>query len=60
MASFKRNRSVTLAKLSLRSPNKPITKCPCQKTPKSSVTLPLPLHPTNLIFIFIFTAFNSI
>jgi hypothetical protein len=59
MASSKRNRSVTLAKSPLRSPNKPITKRPRQKTPQSSVTLPLPLRPTKPTSISTPTAFNS-
>jgi hypothetical protein len=59
MAPFKRNRSVTLAKLLLRSLNKLITKRPCQKTPESFVTLPLPLCLTKPTFIFTLIAFNS-
>ena len=59
MAPSKRNRSVTLAKSPLGSPNEPITKRPYQKTPKSFVTLPLPLRLAKHTFISIPTAFNS-
>jgi hypothetical protein len=59
MAPFKRNRSVTLAKSLLRSPNKLITKRPRQKTSESSVTLSLSLRPTKPTSISTPTAFNS-
>jgi hypothetical protein len=59
MAPFKQNRSVTLAKLSLKSPNKLIIKRPCQKTLESFVTLPLPLCFTKPTSISTSTAFNS-
>ena len=59
MAPSKRNRSVTLAKSPLGSPNELITKRPRQKTPKSFVTLPLLLRLTKTTSIFTPTAFNS-
>jgi hypothetical protein len=59
MAFSKRNRNVTLAKLSLGSLNKLIIKRPCQKTPESFVTLSLSLCPTKPTFISTPIAFNS-
>jgi hypothetical protein len=59
MAPSKRNKSVTLAKSPLRSPNKLITKRPRQKTPESFVTLPLPLRLTKPTSISTPTAFNN-
>jgi hypothetical protein len=63
MAPSKRVRSVTFAKSPPKSPIRPITKRPQQKTPEptfvSSFTLPLPLRPTRPTSTFTPTAFNS-
>ena len=59
MAPLKRNQSATLAKLPPGSPIRPITKRLCQKTPKASSSLPLPLRPTRATTTSTPTAFNS-
>jgi hypothetical protein len=62
MPPLKRNKSATLAKLSLKSPIQPITKRSCQQTPKafnSSLPLLIPLRPTKAIFTTTPTVFNN-
>jgi hypothetical protein len=62
MPPSKRNRSATLAKLSLGSPIQPITKRSCQQTPEafsSSLSLLIPLRLTKAISTTTPTAFNS-